>query len=138
MTDHGGDWAGFTRTYGTPPLDFSANVSPLGVPEAVRRAAEAALAEAGRYPCAAAFFDGLHAVVGIERFDGAPVFVTRDGGESWERADLSLLDDPNSWQAYNIFRSGDGISIELCRGAGDETEYRQVVSRDWGETWTHE
>ena len=50
MTDHGGDWAGFTRTYGTPPLDFSANVSPLGVPEAVRRAAEAALAEAGRYP----------------------------------------------------------------------------------------
>ncbi len=50
MTDHGGDWAGFTRTYGAPPLDFSANVSPLGVPEAVRRAAEAALAEAGRYP----------------------------------------------------------------------------------------
>lgn len=50
MTDHGGDWAGFTRTYGAPPLDFSANVSPLGVPDAVRRAAEASLAEAGRYP----------------------------------------------------------------------------------------
>lgn len=98
----------------------------------------AKLAEAGRYPCAAAFFDGLHAVVGIERFEDTPVFVTRDGGESWGRADLSLLDDPDSWQAYNIFRSGDGISIELCRGAGDETEYRQVVSRDWGETWTHE
>ena len=45
MTDHGGDWAGFTETYGAPPLDFSANVSPLGVPEAVRQAAEAALAE---------------------------------------------------------------------------------------------
>lgn len=98
----------------------------------------AKLAEAGRCPCAAAFFDGLHAVVGIERFEDTPVFVTRDGGESWERADLSLLDDPDSWQAYNIFRSGDGISIELCRGAGDDTEYRQVVSRDWGETWTHE
>lgn len=50
MTDHGGDWAGFTETYGAPPLDFSANVSPLGVPEAVRQAAEAALAEAERYP----------------------------------------------------------------------------------------
>ena len=50
MTDHGGDWAGFQRTYGVPPLDFSANVSPLGMPEALRRAAEAALAEADRYP----------------------------------------------------------------------------------------
>lgn len=50
MTDHGGDWAGFERAYGVPPLDFSANVSPLGVPEAVRQAVEASLAEAGRYP----------------------------------------------------------------------------------------
>lgn len=98
----------------------------------------AKLEEAGRFPCAVEFFDSLHAVVGIEQFDGAPVFVTRDGGESWERADLSLLDDPDSWQAYNIFRSGDRIYINLCRGAGDETEYRQAVSRDWGETWTHE
>lgn len=50
MTDHGGDWAGFLETYGAPPLDFSANISPLGVPEAVGLAAEAAMAEAGRYP----------------------------------------------------------------------------------------
>lgn len=50
MTDHGGDWAGFMEIYGAAPLDFSANVSPLGVPESVRRAAEAAVAEAGRYP----------------------------------------------------------------------------------------
>lgn len=97
----------------------------------------AKLSEAGRYPCAVEFFDSLHAVVGIERFDGAPVFVTRDGGESWERAELSLLDAPDSWQAYNIFRSGERISIELRRGAGYDTEYRQVFSRDWGETWTH-
>lgn len=97
----------------------------------------AKLAEAGRYPSAVEFFDAFHAVVGIERFDGAPVFVTRDGGESWEQADLSLLDDPDSWQAYRISHSGDRIYIDLCRGTGDKTEYRQVVSRDWGETWTH-
>lgn len=97
----------------------------------------AKLEEAARYPCAVGFFDGLHAAVGIERFDGAPVFVTHDGGESWERADLFLLDDPDSWQAFRISRSGDRIYIDLCRGAGDETEYRQVVSRDWGGTWTH-
>ena len=32
------------------PLDFSANVSPLGLPEGVRRAAAAALEQADRYP----------------------------------------------------------------------------------------
>ena len=50
MTEHGGDWAGFERAYGAPPLDFSANVSPLGLTEPVRRAAAEALAAAGRYP----------------------------------------------------------------------------------------
>ena len=50
MKDHGGDWAGFQREYGRPPLDFSANVSPLGVPDGVRRAAEAALSGLERYP----------------------------------------------------------------------------------------
>lgn len=47
---HGGDWAGFQARYGRPPLDFSANLSPLGLPEGVRRGAIAALEEADRYP----------------------------------------------------------------------------------------
>ena len=47
---HGGDWAGFQTRYGRPPLDFSASLSPLGLPEGVRRAAQAALEEANRYP----------------------------------------------------------------------------------------
>lgn len=47
---HGGDWAGFQARYGRPPLDFSASLSPLGLPEGVRRAAIAALEEANRYP----------------------------------------------------------------------------------------
>lgn len=50
MMEHGGDWAGFQRAYGALPLDFSANLSPLGMPESVRRAAEAAMAESARYP----------------------------------------------------------------------------------------
>ena len=51
---HGGDWAGFQLEYGAPPLDFSSNVSPLGVPERVRDAAARALSAADRYrtPCA--------------------------------------------------------------------------------------
>lgn len=47
---HGGDWAGFEGEYGRPPLDFSSNVSPLGLPEGVRAAAAASLGDAQRYP----------------------------------------------------------------------------------------
>lgn len=47
---HGGDWAGFAAEYGQMPLDFSANVSPLGVPAGVQSAIAAAAAGADRYP----------------------------------------------------------------------------------------
>ena len=47
---HGGDWAAYEREYGALPLDFSASVSPLGLPEGVREAAAKALDNAGRYP----------------------------------------------------------------------------------------
>ena len=47
---HGGDWAGFEMEYGKAPLDFSANVSPLGLPVGVREAAARALDTADRYP----------------------------------------------------------------------------------------
>lgn len=48
--EHGGDWAAFEREYGFAPLDFSANVSPLGVPEDVRAAICRGAAEVDRYP----------------------------------------------------------------------------------------
>ncbi len=47
---HGGDWAGYAEEYGALPLDFSSNVSPLGLPEGVCRAAALALEQADRYP----------------------------------------------------------------------------------------
>ena len=40
---HGGDWAGYRAEFGRDALDFSANVSPLGLPEGVARAITAAL-----------------------------------------------------------------------------------------------
>ena len=50
-SDHGGDIAAFIEDYGREPLlDFSANVSPLGVPTCVRDAVVAALDTADRYP----------------------------------------------------------------------------------------
>ena len=47
---HGGDWAGYRAEFGRDPLDLSANVSPLGLPEGVAKAITAALATADRYP----------------------------------------------------------------------------------------
>lgn len=47
---HGGDSAGFRREYGYDPLDFSANVSPLGVPDSVVKAITDAAIEADKYP----------------------------------------------------------------------------------------
>ena len=47
---HGGDWAGYRAQYGQDALDFSANVSPLGLPEGVAKAITTALATADRYP----------------------------------------------------------------------------------------
>ena len=47
---HGGDWVGYRAQYGQDALDFSANVSPLGLPEGVAKAITAALATADRYP----------------------------------------------------------------------------------------
>ena len=47
---HGGDWAGYRAEFGRDALDFSANVSPLGLPEGVARAITAALPTADRYP----------------------------------------------------------------------------------------
>ncbi len=47
---HGGDWAGYQARFGREALDFSANVSPLGLPEGVAAAITAALPQAHRYP----------------------------------------------------------------------------------------
>lgn len=47
---HGGDVKGYTLQYGKQPLDFSANISPLGMPEGVKRAVTASLSRGAEYP----------------------------------------------------------------------------------------
>lgn len=47
---HGGDWAGFALAHGCLPLDFSANISPLGVSRGVQEALREAAGQADRYP----------------------------------------------------------------------------------------
>ena len=48
--EHGGNWADYEEICGEEILDFSANVSPFGLPENVREAASASLKNAHRYP----------------------------------------------------------------------------------------
>lgn len=50
MRVHGGRWADYLETKGALPLDFSSNVSPLGMPACARIAATVALETADRYP----------------------------------------------------------------------------------------
>lgn len=50
FTRHGGDWKSYIEAYGTDPLDFSASISPLGLPDKVRQTVTDALQIADRYP----------------------------------------------------------------------------------------
>lgn len=50
MTVHGGNWYEYRRTTGKRPVDFSVNLSPLGVPPAVQAAMVDALEDAEAYP----------------------------------------------------------------------------------------
>ena len=50
LLTHGGDWAGYQAEYGCQPLDFSANISPLGLPEGIQKAITEAIPMADRYP----------------------------------------------------------------------------------------
>ena len=50
VNPHGGDLTAARARLGRTPLDFSANLNPLGLPGAVRAAAASALADSGAYP----------------------------------------------------------------------------------------
>ena len=80
---HGGDWAGFEMEYGTRPLDFSACVSPLGLPEGARKAICEAAADTERYP------DPLCRALrqALAAHDGVPAARPRGSGPPREKAE---------------------------------------------------
>lgn len=47
---HGGDTVGYEIKYGRKAIDFSANISPLGLPEGVKKAVINSLENADKYP----------------------------------------------------------------------------------------
>ncbi len=79
------------------------------------------------------FFDDLHAIVGIELYDGAPVFVTRDGGESWERVEFPEPMGTDGWTASDVRCSGGAVTLTMA--GGEPRREVRLISWDWGETW---
>lgn len=47
---HGGDVYSYAARFGAPPVDLSANISPYGIPEAVKQALHAAVDDCMQYP----------------------------------------------------------------------------------------
>ena len=72
---HGGDWAAYRARYGRDPLDFSQNISPLGLPAGVAAAIRAAVEDgaAARYP------------------DPGCTALRRALAERWDRAEDQIL-----------------------------------------------
>lgn len=85
---HGGDWAGYEAQYGGTPLDFSANISPLGLPEGVREAVIRSLDTADRYPDPLCRALG-EAVGGAEKVDPAWVLCGNGAADLIYRAVLA-------------------------------------------------
>ncbi len=91
------------------------------------------LLQAAWWPSKTAFFDNEHAIISIGRFNGSPVLITHDGGETWNRADLPFYGD--TWEVWDIRRLGTQIVMTATvfgdAYTGDET----LISYDWGKTW---
>ena len=108
---HGGDWAGYRAEFGRDALDFSANVSPLGLPAGVAAAITAALPMADRYPdpLCRALRTKLAAAEGV---DTAQIFVRqRCGGP-----DLPPGTGPAP--ATRIAARADLCRVRCCAGNG--------------------
>lgn len=90
------------------------------------------------YPTCMSFSnDGVHGVLGTGVFDGAPVYATSDGGESWYALDLPLPEAAGVWEAYEAQLGTDPGCLKL-RDTGDESARVCLVTRDGGLTWTQD
>ncbi len=85
MLTHGGDLDGYARRYpGREPLDFSANLNPLGMPQAVRTALHEAVEGCARYPdprCR----DLREALAGRWQLAPAQIFCANGAAEAFDR-----------------------------------------------------
>ena len=108
---HGGDWAGYRAEFGRDALDFSANVSPLGLPAGVAAAITAALPMADRYPdpLCRALRTKLAAAEGV---DTAQILCGNGA------ADLILPPGTGPAPAARIAARADLCRVRCCAGNG--------------------
>ncbi|MGI6220587.1 MAG: pyridoxal phosphate-dependent aminotransferase [Coriobacteriales bacterium] len=130
---HGGDVRSFEEEFGYRPIDFSSNVSPLGAPEAVVRAATEALDRVYEYPDPACH--GL--VAAIARHEGvAPAQVVCGNGSAdiifriaaAVRPRRALICAP-TFSEYRRALEAVGCQVDvhlLDRGSGYRVDWRLV------------
>ena len=85
------------------------------------------------FPSCAYFVTDEIGFLGFSHFNGAPVFRTTDGGETWERITLPLSDE--SWELSRMYASGSGVLAVMTNYRSDEPESALLFSRDSGQTW---
>ena len=127
---HGGNWASYENEYGRMPLDFSANISPLGVPDSVREAVIRAAGEADRYPDP--FCRNLRAAIGKSE-QIAPEYILCGNGAAdliWRiagvfRNSCALLPVP-SFSEYRSALAANGCSV--CTYAMQEADHFRLTT----------
>ncbi|WMJ84960.1 threonine-phosphate decarboxylase CobD [Oscillospiraceae bacterium LTW-04] len=113
---HGGDAQSFVARYGMAPLDLSANVNPLGVPDGVRRAICQAAIDADRYPdpiCR----DLRSAIANSEGIKSHQIFCAAGAAEIIYRLALALkpkhaLIPAPTFAEYKLALSRQGCAVE--------------------------
>lgn len=85
------------------------------------------------FPSCAYFVTDEIGFLGFSHFNGAPVFRTTDGGETWERITLPLSDE--SWELSKMYSAGSNVLAVMTGYRSGEPESALLFSRDAGETW---
>ncbi|MEB3291174.1 MAG: threonine-phosphate decarboxylase CobD [Leptolyngbya sp.] len=115
---HGGNLAWAAEIAGCSPsglVDFSASINPLGPPESVQRALQAALATLGHYPDPA--YTDLRSALGLHHHLPADWVLPGNGAAeliTWAARDLASLDPPTLYlptPAFNDYQ-------RACRSFG--------------------
>ena len=157
---HGGDVYSHAERYGGEGLDLAANLSPFGIPTAVKRAMRDAVEDCTRYPdpfCRAAR-RAIGAAEGVDPDCEINVLLTDDRGIhainkasrgidrptdvlSFPMFSLTPGELPEDWSAYldpetGLCPLGD-MAISLERARRQAAEYGHSVSREVGYLTIH-
>lgn len=138
MRVHGGDILSYEAQFHKKPLDFSVNVSPLGLPDGVRQAVIDALDASGEYPdvtCRVL----RQALADYHGIDSEWILCGNGAADLIDRLAFALAKvDEQAETSQSLLRAEDRPQIDQCERAGQKkilltaptfTEYRFAFER---------